>query len=123
MLLVRRGRPPEEGTWALPGGFVEVNEHVEEACLRELEEETGLEGEIDRLVNVYSDPDRDPRGHVVTVVYKVLPRSTDPEAADDAAEVAYFPLADLPEMAFDHGIVLLDFMDAYGVDASTYAKD
>jgi 8-oxo-dGTP diphosphatase len=123
VLLVRRGDPPYEDAWALPGGFVEYGEHVEEACLRELQEETGLEGEIHRLVNVYSDPDRDPRGHVVSAVYKVLPRGGEPEAADDAAEARYLPLADLPEMAFDHGIILMDFMDEYGVDASTFAKD
>jgi 8-oxo-dGTP diphosphatase len=69
VLLIRRGRPPFEGDYALPGGFVEVGETVEDACRRELKEETGIEVRELKLVGVYSDPKRDPRGHTCSVAY------------------------------------------------------
>jgi 8-oxo-dGTP diphosphatase len=112
VLLVRRGRDPFAGRWALPGGFVEVGETVEEACVRELAEETGLEAEVVDLVGVYSDPDRDPRGHVVSTPCVVRrtegSEDVEPVGADDAAEAAFFDLVDLPEMAFDHGRIVED---------------
>ncbi|MEM2534555.1 MAG: NUDIX hydrolase, partial [Candidatus Nezhaarchaeales archaeon] len=67
IVLVRRRRPPYEGYWALPGGFVEYGETVEEAVKREVEEETGLIVDIKGLIGVYSKPDRDPRGHVISI--------------------------------------------------------
>src|SRR5215203_2202919 len=78
ILLIRRGTEPYEGYWALPGGFVEVGETLEEAAAREAEEETGLEIEIVRLIGVYSDPDRDPRGHNVSCVYLARVRRASP---------------------------------------------
>lgn len=115
ILLVRRGSEPFAGSWALPGGFVEVGETVEAACVRELAEETGIEAEIEQLVGVYSDPDRDPRGHIVSVTFVVrrTPESdgVEAEGGDDAAEAAWFDLVNPPEMAFDHARILEDAVE------------
>jgi len=78
LLLVRRGRPPFEGSWSLPGGFCEWGETTEDACAREAREETGVKVRIGRLLGVYSDPARDPRGHTVTVLYEARPVSGSP---------------------------------------------
>lgn len=108
VLLVRRGNQPFEGQWALPGGFVEVGETTETAAAREAREETGLDVEIIRLVGVYSEPDRDPRGHNVSCVYLARFASTgDPEAASDAAEAAFVDPSSV-EFAFDHAEVISD---------------
>jgi 8-oxo-dGTP diphosphatase len=101
VVLVRRGSEPYEGQWALPGGFVEVGETVREAAVREAAEETGLAVEVSRLVGVYSDPDRDPRGHNVSVVFLVRVLSGQMKAASDAAEVDVLDPAGV-ELAFDH---------------------
>lgn len=114
VLLVRRRNPPAAGSWALPGGFVEVGEPPEAACVRELQEETGLAGEVRAVAGVYGDPDRDPRGHVVTVVYAVDAPAGEPRGGDDAAEAAWHPLDALPELAFDHGRILADFLTSSG---------
>lgn len=109
VLLVRRGREPFKGEWALPGGFVEVGERMEDAVRRELVEETGLKGDIVDLLGVYSDPKRDPRGHTVTVVYLLkVSGIVDVRAGDDAAEAKWFPLDKLPDLAFDHARILDD---------------
>lgn len=110
VLLVRRGREPFKGVWALPGGFVEVGERVDDACRREVVEETGLRGDIVDLLGVYSDPKRDPRGHTVSVVYvmRVGGIVNLGEAGDDAEEARWFPLDALPELAFDHARILAD---------------
>lgn len=110
VLLIRRGREPFKGSWALPGGFVDAGETVERACLRELAEETGLKGLIVDLLGVYSDPARDPRHHTVSVVFVcgvggLLPGI---DAGDDAEEAAWFPLDALPPLAFDHGRICED---------------
>lgn len=107
VLLIRRGKDPFKGRWALPGGFVDENERLIDAAKRELVEETGVE--IGELVQLYTagDPGRDPRGWTVSVVF--LARVADPPAAaaaDDASEVRWFPLHQPPEMAFDHAMIL-----------------
>lgn len=110
VVLIRRGRDPFEGRWALPGGFVELDERVEEACAREVLEETGLGVEIRDLLGVYSDPKRDPRGHVVSVVFVVERIGGELRGGDDAAEARIFPLEDPPPLAFDHDEILADYL-------------
>lgn len=108
VLLIRRLNPPFQGLWALPGGFVDVGESCEEAVVREVREETGLDGGILKLVGVYSDPARDPRGHTVSVVYLCEVVGGKLSAADDAADARFFPFDELPGLAFDHAIVVED---------------
>ncbi len=110
ILLVRRGRDPEKGKLALPGGIVEYGERTEEAIVRELKEETGLDTRPIRLLGVYSDPSRDPRGHFVTVVYSLALEDGELEAGDDAAEVVFAPIEDLPRLAFDHSGIVADYL-------------
>jgi len=108
VLLIRRASDPYEGQWALPGGFVEVGETLEDAAAREAEEETGLAVEIVRLVGVYSDPERDPRGHNVSVAYLAhAPGGNEPSAASDAAEVSFLDPSTV-ELAFDHHRIITD---------------
>lgn len=101
IVLIRRGSDPFEGRWALPGGFVEVGETVESAAVREVAEETGLAVELAGLVGVYSDPDRDPRGHNVSVAFLARVVAGDLMAASDAAEVSVLDPNTI-ELAFDH---------------------
>lgn len=109
VVLIRRGSEPFADRWALPGGFVEVGETVEEAAVREAAEETGLVVEIARLVGVYSDPERDPRGHNVSVAFLVRVLSGDLAAATDAAEVAVLDPKTV-DLAFDHAKIVADAM-------------
>ena len=104
LLLIRRGRPPFQGRWGLPGGFLEWKETTEACCARETLEETGLEVEVGELLGVYSDPERDPRGHNVTVLYAATPVSGKATGGDDAAEARWFAERELEglEFAFDH---------------------
>ena len=108
VLLIQRKKDPFAGLWALPGGFVEENEKLADAARRELKEETSLDiGDIEQLYTA-GDPERDPRGWTVSVVYlaRVDPKLLKPIAADDAAAVAWFPLDKLPKLAFDHAMLL-----------------
>ncbi|HEX6709163.1 MAG TPA: NUDIX hydrolase [Rubrobacter sp.] len=109
VVLIRRGSEPFKGQWALPGGFVEKGETVEEAARREAAEETGLAVEISRLVGVYSDPDRDPRGHNVSVAFLAQVLSGQMQAASDASEVGVLDPATV-ELAFDHRQIIADAM-------------
>ncbi|MEW6716113.1 MAG: NUDIX domain-containing protein [Chloroflexota bacterium] len=108
ILLIQRKNEPFSGRWALPGGFVRMNESLEDAALRELEEETGLRDVYLEQLYTYGDPGRDPRGHVVTVAYfALIPSDTPirPEGGDDASQAKWFPRDDLPPLAFDHPII------------------
>ena len=109
ILLIRRGREPYKGSWALPGGFVDVGERVEDAVRRELVEETGLKGDVVDLLGVYSDPTRDPRGHTVSVVFVLkVAGIVQVDDLDDADEARWFDLDALPELAFDHARIAAD---------------
>lgn len=112
LLLVRRGRPPFRGKWALPGGFVEIGETCERAVVRELREETGARGTVLRLVGVYSAPRRDPRAHLVSVAYLLKARRGAVKGDDDAADARWFPLGHLPPMAGDHPRILAEALRA-----------
>jgi 8-oxo-dGTP diphosphatase len=108
VLLIRRKHAPFTGKWAFPGGFVEMEETLEETARRELLEETRLTvGKLTQM-QTYGDPGRDPRGRTISVVYVGLvnPRRLEPRAADDAADVAWHSLARPPELAFDHAKIL-----------------
>ena len=112
VLLVRRGGDPFKGCWALPGGFMEMDETIEHCAVRELEEETAIrvcEGDL-RLIGVYSAPGRDPRGRTVTAAYMVAVDDCAANAGDDAAEVRWWPLNALPPLAFDHAQIIADAM-------------
>jgi len=108
VLLIQRGLPPFEGRWALPGGFVHVDETIDDAARRELREETGLEKVYLEQLYTVGDLDRDPRERVVTVAYFALVKLMDHrvQAATDAREAAWFSLDDLPDLAFDHDKIL-----------------
>jgi len=104
VMLIRRKLPPFAGQWALPGGFVRVAETLEEAAQRELQEESGLAGIFLEQLFTFSEIDRDPRERVVTVAYYALVNLAghDVRASADAAQAAWFPVGELPELAFDH---------------------
>lgn len=107
IVLIRRKNPPYG--WALPGGYVDYGESLEQAAVREAKEETGLEVQLKGQLHTYSDPHRDPRHHTVTTVYVATARG-EPLAGDDAQRVQVFPLNSLPgEMAFDHAAILKDY--------------
>ncbi|MBY0531232.1 MAG: NUDIX hydrolase [Xanthobacteraceae bacterium] len=108
LLLIRRKNPPFQGQYALPGGFVEYGERMEDAALRELREETGIAGKIVRLVGVYSRPDRDPRGHCVSAVYLVDAGDQSPVAGDDAAAAEFVENYRAQRLAFDHDEIVAD---------------
>lgn len=114
LLLIRRRNPPFQGQLALPGGFVDVGETVEDACRRELLEETGVKAGRITLVGVYSHPKRDPRGHSVAVAYVTRVRSTKAEAGDDAAAVEWVANWRDQKLAFDHDVIIGDAMRLLG---------
>jgi 8-oxo-dGTP diphosphatase len=107
VVLIRRRHPPHG--WAIPGGFVDVGERVEDAARREMREETSLEVELVELFGVYSDPARDTRGHTISTVF--IGRATGtPKAADDAVEIGVFDEHRLPTpLVFDHARILVDY--------------
>lgn len=113
ILLVRRGRPPFKGRWALPGGFVEPTETVEEAVVRELREETGLSARPRHIVGVYSGPRRDPRRSTATVAFWMEGRGGPARGADDAQAAAWQPLGPVTRgLAFDHDRIVRDALRA-----------
>ncbi|HIE38950.1 MAG TPA: NUDIX domain-containing protein [Anaerolineales bacterium] len=108
VLLIRRKHPPFAGMWAIPGGFVGIDESLEEAALRELEEETGVTDVYLEQLYTFGALERDPRGRVITVAYfAVVPaHAIHPRAGDDAAEARWWSIYSLPPLAFDHADIL-----------------
>jgi 8-oxo-dGTP diphosphatase len=107
VLLVRRGQPPFAGRWAIPGGFVRLDESLDDAARRELEEETGVRDVYLEQLYTFGEPKRDPRGRVITVAYVALvPEDVTARAGDDAAAVAWHSVLHLPPLAFDHAEII-----------------
>lgn len=109
LILIKRKNPPRG--WALPGGFVDYGESLEEAAVREAKEETSLDISLMHQLHTYSDPDRDPRHHTITTVYVASAKGT-AKAMDDAENIGIFDETDLPEnLVFDHGKILKDYFE------------
>lgn len=117
IVLIKRKNPPFQGSYALPGGFVEIGESTEDAAARESKEETGLEIDIVGLVGVYSDPHRDPRGHVVSVCY-LSEGSGKLASGSDAKSAEVLRLDNLPDLAFDHHRMISDATGLYCCDSN-----
>ncbi len=111
VLLVKRGREPFKGRWVFPGGFVDYGETVEHASIREVKEETGVDVRLIDILGVYSAPDRDPREHHVNVVFIGEYIAGDAQGGDDAEEAEWRDIESIvhDDLAFDHGLVLMDF--------------
>ncbi|WP_405268423.1 NUDIX domain-containing protein [Methanobrevibacter sp.] len=109
-ILIKRKKDPYKDYWALPGGFVEYGESVENAAIREAKEETNIDVELKDLVNVYSNPDRDPRGHTITIAFTAKGDIKTMKADDDACDIDIFSPEDLDKIniAFDHDKIIKD---------------
>jgi 8-oxo-dGTP diphosphatase len=108
VLLIRRKHAPYEGMWAIPGGFVDMDESLEDAARRELFEETGVRAGKLAQLHTFGDPKRDPRGRTISVAYLAVvdPKKIEPHAGDDAAQTAWHSLRRPPKLAFDHAEIL-----------------
>lgn len=106
VLLIERGQEPYKGKWAFPGGFLQMDETAEECAVRELREETGLELEHVRQLGAFSAVDRDPRERVITIAYYALARQSEVRGGDDAARAQWWPIGEVPQLAFDHDDIL-----------------
>ena len=108
VLLIQRKNPPFKNAWALPGGFLEMEETLEESALRELYEETNISNVKLTQIGTFGHPERDPRGRVISVAYVGIIRRKMPNviAGSDASEVAWYSISNLPELAFDHNIII-----------------
>ena len=112
ILLIKRGRQPYEGLWALPGGFLEVDEELIDGVKRELEEETGLTGIDLKQLKAYGGVNRDPRHRTISVVfYGITDKLREVKGMDDAAEAHWFPIDNLPSLAFDHAKIVEDAVE------------
>jgi len=116
VLLIQRGNEPYKGYWAFPGGFLNMDETVARCAERELEEETGIVLTGMQLSGIYSDVERDPRGRVITAAYTTMTTMPEATAADDAAAAQWWPLNELPLLAFDHDKILADAKKVLKID-------
>ena len=114
VLLIQRGADPFKGEWAFPGGFMNMDETAEQCAIRELEEETGLKVSTVYQIGTYSKVGRDPRGRTITVAYiAIIDSPLEVQGRDDAAKAEWFPISDLPELAFDHEEIMSDAVNFY----------
>ena len=114
VLLIQRGNEPFKGCWAFPGGFMNMDETTEQCAVRELEEETGLKVTEIKQIGAYSRVNRDPRGRTITVAYlAIIDKVENVKGLDDAAKAQWFPLSDLPKLAFDHEEIMRDAKEFY----------
>ena len=114
VLLIQRGDEPFKGGWAFPGGFMDMDETTEQCAIRELKEETGLRVSNIQQIGAYSKVDRDPRGRTVTVAYlAIVDAPITVKGQDDAAKAEWWPLSNLPHLAFDHFDILQDAIETY----------
>lgn len=110
VLLIKRGIEPYKGRWAFPGGFINPEESAEQGALRELKEETGFTAEYVEQFHTYSNPERDPRERVITIAYLALVKIGEVKGGDDASEAGWFAIDKIPQLAFDHDLILRDAM-------------
>jgi len=111
ILLIERKNDPHKNCWALPGGFIEMEEDLVVSAYRELEEETNISGIQLEQLKTYGKPGRDPRGRTISVVfYGEASHKTEFKAGDDAADAQWVPLSELPDLAFDHKLIVDDFL-------------
>lgn len=108
VLLIERGQEPHKGKWAFPGGFVCMDESCEEGALRELQEETNMSCTYMEQFRTYSNPNRDPRERIITVAYLALVKTQEVQAGDDASKAQWFDINEVPQLAFDHDVILSD---------------
>lgn len=109
ILLIRRKKDPHKGAWAIPGGFIEMDETTAQAAARELQEETGLTGIELARIDVFDAVDRDPRGRTISVAYMgfvTAQQTSTVKAGDDAGDAKWFPLSNIPELGFDHAAII-----------------
>ena len=114
VLLIQRGADPFKGAWAFPGGFMNMDETTEACAIRELEEETGLKVTTVHQIGAYSKVDRDPRGRTITVAYlAIIDSPVEVKGQDDAIKAEWFPVTELPNLAFDHFDIMQDVARLY----------
>ena len=106
VLLIERGIEPFKGCWAFPGGFIDMDEDALSGARRELKEETGLENAFIQQFHTFSEPGRDPRGRVITIAHYALVKIQEVEGGDDASQARWFPIGEVPPLAFDHDRIL-----------------
>lgn len=115
LLLIKRGGEPFKGHWALPGGHIEEGESADQAAARELAEEAGITGVKLQQMGTYTEPNRDPRGWTATIAYLGIVEQPVARAGDDAAEAKWFPIDQLPPLAFDHRRIVDEIFENIGL--------
>lgn len=113
ILLIERGDEPYKGCWAFPGGFMNIDETAEQGAMRELYEETGLVIKNLKQIGAYTAVNRDPRERVITIAFYTTTKKSDVKGSDDAAQAQWFPIDQVPPLAFDHDQILRDALTLF----------